>query len=140
MAETELLAPFRREEPRSAVETLCRSLAGKNRQLARQIDEYGKLVRRVKQLERGVERGRRGWGARRGFDGRRFDPTGSAKEPPSPERFGKERTMGDGKERTAQPAAGWTVPSDARGAPTTTIYGTTSRRRTRTTRCDCAVR
>ena len=53
MAEAELLARFRREEPRSAVETLCRSLAGKNRQLARQIDEYGKLVRRVKQLERG---------------------------------------------------------------------------------------
>ena len=48
MAEAELLARFRREEPRSAVETLCRSLAGKNRQLARQIDEYGKLVRRVK--------------------------------------------------------------------------------------------
>ena len=45
---------FRREEPRSTVETLCRSLAGKNRQLARQIDEYGKLVRRVKQLERGA--------------------------------------------------------------------------------------
>ena len=53
MAEAELLARCRREEPRSAVETLCRSLAGKNRQLARQIDEYGKLVRRVKQLERG---------------------------------------------------------------------------------------
>jgi len=100
MAEAELLARFRREEPRSAVETLCRSLAGKNRQLARQIDEYGKLVRRVKQLERGVERG--GGGAPvAGSTGAGSNPTGSAKEPPSPERVGKERTGGDGKDSIA---------------------------------------
>lgn len=97
MAETELLTRFRREEPRSAVETLCRSLAGKNRQLARQIDEYGKLVRRLKQLERGVERG--GGGAPvAGSTGAGSNPTGSA--PPSPG-TGKERTGGDGKERAA---------------------------------------
>lgn len=54
---------FRREDPRHAVETLCRSLAGKNRQLARQIDEYGKLVRRVKTLESGRGVGTAGGGA-----------------------------------------------------------------------------
>ena len=53
---------FRREDPRHAVETLCRSLAGKNRQLARQIDEYGKLVRRVKTLESGRGVGTAGGG------------------------------------------------------------------------------
>jgi len=135
MAEAELLARFRREEPRSAVETLCRSLAGKNRQLARQIDEYGKLVRRVKQLERGgagpavgrpsrVRRARVRY--RRGARRRR---RGWGKSQP-----------GTGKCGAQPAAAGWTVPSDARGAPTTKTRGTTSSRRTRTTRFDCAVR
>ena len=139
MAETELLNRFRREEPRSAVETLCRSLAGKNRQLARQIDEYGKLVRRVKQLERGWGGWRRGGAPVAGSTGAGSIPTGSA--PPSPG-FGKEKTGELGKERGggAAGAAGWTVPSDARGAPTTKTRGMTSPRRTRTTRCDCAVR
>ena len=125
MAEAELLARFRREEPRSAVETLCRSLAGKNRQLARQIDEYGKLVRRVKQLERGA-RGRRAVGRpsrvrrarvryRRGARRRRRV------------RWGKSQ-RGTGKCGAQPAAAGWTVPSDARGAPTTKTRGTTSSR------------
>lgn len=105
MAETELLNRFRREEPRSAVETLCRSLAGKNRQLARQIDEYGKLVRRVKQLERGGGGvGGGGGGAPvAGSTGAGSIPTGSA--PPSPG-FGKEKTGEPGKERGGGGAAG----------------------------------
>ena len=97
MAEAELLARFRREEPRSAVETLCRSLAGKNRQLARQIDEYGKLVRRVKQLERGGAGPAGGGAPVAGSTGAGSIPTGSA--PPSPG-MGKEPT-GDGKVRGA---------------------------------------
>jgi hypothetical protein len=37
-----------------AVETLCRALAGKNRQLHGQLEEYGKLVLKYKHAERGL--------------------------------------------------------------------------------------
>jgi hypothetical protein len=52
--EDELLGRFRREDPNRAVETLCRSLAGKNRQLSQQLDEYGKLARQLKQRDKAL--------------------------------------------------------------------------------------
>ena len=52
--EDELLVRFRREDPSHAVETLCRSLAGKNRQLSQQQEEYLKLARLLKQRDKSL--------------------------------------------------------------------------------------
>ena len=86
---------FRREDPRHAVETLCRSLAGKNRQLARQIDEYGKLVRRVKTLESG-----RGVGTAGGGVGPIGGPIGGRSSAPSSP-AGRFQNVPEGSKRRA---------------------------------------
>jgi hypothetical protein len=55
--EDDLIRRFRGEvaaDPRRAVETLCRSLAGKNRQLHQQVEEYNKLARRLREKERAL--------------------------------------------------------------------------------------
>ena len=67
VGEEDLIRRFRGEvaaDPRRAVETLCRSLAGKNRQLHQQVEEYNKLATRLREKERAlaaaeVARGRR---------------------------------------------------------------------------------
>ena len=52
VGEEDLIRRFRGEvaaDPRRAVETLCRSLAGKNRQLHQQVEEYNKLATRLRE-------------------------------------------------------------------------------------------
>ena len=57
VGEEDLIRRFRGEvaaDPRRAVETLCRSLAGKNRQLHQQVEEYNKLATRLREKERAL--------------------------------------------------------------------------------------
>ena len=55
--EDELIRRFdgaARKDPKRAIETLCRALAGKNKRLHQQTEEYGKLARALKQRDKAL--------------------------------------------------------------------------------------
>ena len=81
-------------DPRVAVETLCRALAGKNRQLHAQLEEYAKLTKNLRAAER----------ARKTAEAR-AEATGvhTSGVDPRDEEAARESAFGDGDDGTTAP-------------------------------------